>query len=65
MEKLAKDAAAAEDEIGEDDLFGDNPDAEAAAAELAVKKKAATQTKKKAAPIAKSIVLLEVKPLDD
>ena len=65
MEKLTKDATAAENEIGEDDLFGDNPGAEAAAAELAAKKKAKAQTKKKAAPIAKSIVLLEVKPLDD
>ena len=47
------------------DLFGDD-DAIEVAATLAAKKKAAEPAKpKKAAPIAKSIVLIEVKPCDD
>ena len=45
------------------DLFGDDPEADAAAAE-AMKKKAeeAKAKKKKAAPVAKSLIIWEVKP---
>ena len=45
------------------DLFGDDPEADAAAAE-ALKKKAeeAKAKKKKAAPVAKSLIIWEVKP---
>mmetsp|Transcript_3622 Transcript_3622/g.4147 ORF Transcript_3622/g.4147 Transcript_3622/m.4147 type:complete len:273 (+) Transcript_3622:804-1622(+) len=60
-----KAAAAAEADVDEDDLFGGDDDADEAAAALAKKKAATTEKKKKPAPIAKSIVLIEVKPLDD
>ena len=55
-----KAAAAAEDEF---DPFAEDPEADAAAAE-ALKKKGeeAKATKKKAAPIAKSLLIWEVKP---
>merc|ERR1712210_317642 len=54
-------AAAAEEEF--DDLFGDDPEADAAAAEAMKKKAADAKGKKaKAAPIAKSLIVWEVKP---
>lgn len=64
-EAKAASTTAPVDNIDEDDLFGDD-DAIEVAATLAAKKKAAEPAKpKKAAPIAKSIVLIEVKPCDD
>ena len=48
-----------EDEIDEDDLFGDNDDAPEP-----VKPKNLT-IKKKAAPVAKSIILIDIKPWDE
>ena len=56
----AKPAAAAEDEF---DPFADDPEADAAAAE-SMKKNAeeAKSKKKKAAPVAKSLIIWEVKP---
>ena len=45
------------------DLFGDDPEADAAAAEALKAKGAAAKEKKvKAAPIAKSLIVWEVKP---
>lgn len=56
----AKPAAAAEDEF---DPFAEDPEADAAAAAaIKAKEQAAKDKKKKAAPIAKSIILWEVKP---
>lgn len=68
--------AADEEEIDEDDLFGDDDEDEAAAAEArdvaAQLRGKAFEAKKKAAQeaagkvvIAKSLILWEVKPLDD
>lgn len=60
-----KAAAPAEDDIDEDDLFGDGGDDDAAAeAAAALKKKGeeANAKKKKAAPVAKSLIVWEVKP---
>merc|ERR1719389_1400116 len=66
--KKGKDAPAppqaAADEFGEDDLFGDEDPEEAAKAAEALKAKsaAAKDKKKKAAPVAKSLIVWEVKP---
>ena len=57
-----KPAAAADDDLGEDDLFGDDPDADAAAEALKKKGEEAKAKKKKAAPVAKSLIVWEVKP---
>lgn len=59
-EEPKQEAAAAEDEF---DPFADDPEADAAAAAaLKAKGEAAKATKKKAAPIAKSLIVWEVKP---
>jgi len=59
--KVADVAAAAEDEF--DDLFDADPEAEAAAAAAMKEKATANKAKKvKAAPIAKSLIIWEVKP---
>ena len=61
-----KEAPKKEAELDEDDLFGDDDDDGAGAAAAAAAAKAAKDKKKvKKAVIAMSIVMLEVKPMDD
>ena len=61
-----KEAPKKEAELDEDDLFGDDDDDGAGAAAAAAASKAAKDKKKvKKAVIAMSIVMLEVKPMDD
>ena len=57
--------AAAEEDIDEDDLFGDGGEDNSDALAKIKEKQAANQKKKKAPPVAKSIVLIEVKPMSD
>jgi len=54
-----------DDDVEMDDLFGDDDDDGAAAKAAAASAKAAKDKKKKKVVIAMSIVMLEVKPLDD
>ena len=54
-----------EEDVEMDDLFGDDDDDGAAAAAAAKAAKAAKDKKKKKVVIAMSLVMLEVKPLDD
>lgn len=54
-----------EDEVDMDDLFGDDDPAEAEAAKKVQDAAKANATKKKKVVIAMSLVLLEVKPVDD
>ena len=61
-----KEAPKKEAEVDEDDLFGDDDDDGAGAAAAAAAAKAAKDKKKvKKVVIAMSIVMLEVKPMDD
>merc|ERR1712216_276795 len=54
-----------DDDVDMDDLFGDDDDDGAAAKAAAAAAKKAKDGKKKKVVIAMSIVMLEVKPLDD
>ena len=64
--KGGKKEAKKEDEMDMDDLFGDDDPADAEAAKKAAEAaKAGAKGKKKKVVIAMSLVLLEVKPLDD
>ena len=61
--KGEKKAAAADDD--DLDLFGDDDEEEAAAAKKIAEEQKAKATKKKKVVIEKSLIILEVKPLDD
>jgi elongation factor 1-beta len=63
--KADKKAAAKKDEEELDDLFGDDDEGDAAAAKAAAEAAKAKAKKPKKKVIAMSLVMLEVKPLDD